>query len=459
MITLEPLETDVLFSVYPLVKTEPDPNVLFDVNNRHLLRPRVMRDIRFSYDLVTTGLENGRQLEMTPTYADRRFAELRLPNVIEDDPLAPIRELALELVADIPADQHYRRVQTIEAFLQDTREFGYTLTQTRDDPTLDPIVDFLINTREGHCEYFASAMVLMLRSVGIPSRIVSGYKSHEWNPIGGYFVVRQLHAHAWAEVYLAPSQIPENLSVGGGPGTAAWLRVDPTPQYDAAAEEGVAAGGWQFVRQFGDYLDFLWSHYVLGMDSRRQQEHIYMPIVQGALRFFRLVQDPQAWRRSWERCLPWMGIGPNGWVAGEWFYWRAGLVAMVLSSLAYGFYRALRLTAGWIVGWIRGTKRTADDPRTSQVEFYRRLENVLQRHEIQRPRNQTQREFALVAGARLADRSVTRAVAGVPGQVAGAFYRVRFGQATLDKSEADAVEHALIRLEQALAADQETLPS
>ncbi len=458
VITLEPLESNVLFSVYPLIKIQPNENVLIDVDNQHLLRPRRMRDVSFPYELVTTGLQDGRQLAVTPTRAGRKLPELRLPLVRGVDPLARLRTLAAELVADIPRDDHYERIRAIEAFLQDPVEFGYTMSQTREDPSIDPIVDFVLNTREGHCEYFASAMVLMLRSVGVPARIVVGYKSDEWNPIGGYFMVRQLHAHAWAEAYLAPSQIPETLPVEGGPETAAWLRLDPTPQYDDAGEDALAVGGWNFFRQFRDYLDFLWSHFVLGMDSRRQQEHVYTPVVQGVSRFFGFVQDPQAWRRLGQRCLAAMGVGvgPNGWVAGEWFYWRAGLVAMVLSTLAYGFYRALRLSVGWFVRRIRGTRPRTGDQRNSHVEFYRRLENTLQRHHMQRPRNQTQREFAEIVGSRLADHSATQAVAGVPGHVAGAFYRVRFGQTTLDNSEADAVEHALIRLENALAAAQET---
>ncbi len=454
-ITLEPLDTNVLFGVHPSIKTESNPNVIYDENNFHLIRPDAMRGVSFSYELVTTSLDQGRQLELIPAERGRRFADLRFPRGDRDDPLAPIRELANQLVADIPVESTYQRIRAIQDYLQDQTVFTYSLEQTRSDTTIDPIVDFVMNTREGHCEYFASAIALMLRSVGIPSRIVVGYKTSEWNPIGGYYVVRHLHAHAWAEAYLAPDEIPKDLKYRGRAGQAAWLRLDPTPQYRGVVEQAGSDSRWLVLQQFGDYLDFLWSHYVLGMDARRQQEHVYTPLVQGLSRILRLVQDPQAWKRLGERALALTGIGPSGWISGEWFYWRAGLVAMFLSALAYGFYRLLRRPVRWLFGRIR---RRFDDDRehgVQPIEFYRRLETTLRRHKIQREPNQTQREFARIVGAQLADDVATRAVAGVPGQVVGAFYRVRFGQATLDRSEADAVEHALLILENALAASEE----
>lgn len=458
VITLEPLETGVLFSIYPLAMSPENPNVLFDVENQHLLRPRSLRESRFTYELMTTGLDEGTQISLTPT-SGYRFSDLRLPSGEQGDPLEPLRQLTAELVEDIPAEEPYRRIRAIQEFLQDQREFEYTTNLTREDMSLDPIVDFLVNTRSGHCEYFASAMALMLRSVGIPARIVVGYRSGEYNPIGGYYQVRQLHAHAWTEAYLDPGQFPADLPFKGGPESAAWLRLDPTPQYSGIEQSNFSDSRWNFIRQFTDYLDFLWSHYVLGMDARRQQESIYTPIVQGISQFFQRVQDPQAWRNLGRRCLALLGVGPNGWVAGEWFYWRAGLLAMLICLFIVSLYQVSKLPAGWIVSWMRGQEGKAREDSSHHVEFYRRLEHALKRHKMLRPQNQTQREFAQTVGAQLADDAATQAVAGVPGQVAGAFYRVRFGQATLDRSEAEAVEHALSRLEHALAAAQETQKS
>ena len=79
-------------------------------------------------------------------------------------------------------------------------EFFYTL----EPPRLgrDSVDDFLFNTRRGFCEHFASAFTMMVRAAGIPARVVTGYQGGEYNPIGGYFVVRQSDAHAWSEVWL-----------------------------------------------------------------------------------------------------------------------------------------------------------------------------------------------------------------------------------------------------------------
>ena len=77
----------------------------------------------------------------------------------------------------------------------------------------DSVDDFLFNTRSGFCGHYASAFVTLMRGAGVPARVVTGYLGGEWNPIGGYFVVRQSDAHSWAEVWLE----------GRG-----WTRVDPT---------------------------------------------------------------------------------------------------------------------------------------------------------------------------------------------------------------------------------------
>jgi transglutaminase-like putative cysteine protease len=89
--------------------------------------------------------------------------------------------------------------------------FEYSLTPPKLD--FDSVDDFLFRTRSGFCGHFASAFVTLMRAGGVPARVVTGYQGGEWNPIGGYFVVRQLDAHAWAEVWVD----------GRG-----WRRIDPT---------------------------------------------------------------------------------------------------------------------------------------------------------------------------------------------------------------------------------------
>jgi hypothetical protein len=92
-------------------------------------------------------------------------------------------------------------------------EFGYTLEQTQNSEQT-PLDHFLFTRKKGHCEYFASAMVMLLRLSGVPARLVNGFIGLEWNDLGEYMVVRQHHAHSWVEAFL-----PEK----------GWVIYDPTP--------------------------------------------------------------------------------------------------------------------------------------------------------------------------------------------------------------------------------------
>lgn len=166
-----------------------------------------------------------------------------------------------------------------------TEKFFYTL----EPPALedDPVDEFLFETRRGFCEHFAAAFVTLMRSAGIPARIVTGYQGGEFNPAGNYLVVRQLDAHAWAEVWL-PGQ--------------GWARVDPTaaiaPERIEYGTEGIrrllargvalgglpsdalrdllALGAFEHVRQqlrlSWDAANTAWQRWVLSYDQARQRE-------------------------------------------------------------------------------------------------------------------------------------------------------------------------------------------
>ena len=109
---------------------------------------------------------------------------------------------------------------------------------------IDPIEDFVSNNPRGHCEYFATALALMLRSQGIPARVVLGYRCEEWNNLGKFYQVRQSDAHAWVEAYLAPRYIPRELRWGNDNyrrwAAGAWLRLDPTPAASELAGHSAA---------------------------------------------------------------------------------------------------------------------------------------------------------------------------------------------------------------------------
>ena len=204
---------------------------------------------------------------------------------------------------------------------------------------VDPVEDFVSNHHMGHCEYFASALTLMLRSQGIPARMVVGYKGGEFNYVGNYFVVRQQDAHAWVEAYLKPEEIPadaicpEERHAGGG-----WLRLDPTPAVeDERAEERSLLD--RASKSF-DYARWLWNDYVLRLTSARQQR------VASAPAGFRL-RDSHGGPAECGR-LERLAEQATGTPAsqGSWqgpFNWRGVVAALLACALAYGGYKLVRV--------------------------------------------------------------------------------------------------------------------
>jgi transglutaminase-like putative cysteine protease len=188
---------------------------------------------------------------------------LRLPRSV--NPRA--RELAQRLRAGAASDRDV--VQAALSFFR-TRLFFYTLTPP--PLGLHSVDEFLFQTRRGFCEHYASSFVFLMRVAGVPARVVTGYQGGEINPLGGYLIVRQSEAHAWAEVWLE----------GAG-----WTRVDPTAAVSPARiEVGIAAavprtdplplgvrGDYLFITQLRYTLDSItnsWNQWVLGYTPDRQ---------------------------------------------------------------------------------------------------------------------------------------------------------------------------------------------
>ena len=162
-------------------------------------------------------------------------------------PLDPrIAPLARRATAGAPDD--YSRARALEQYLR--ASFGYTL-DAPETPPADPLADFLFNRRRGHCEYFASAMAVMLRTLGIPSRVVTGFQSGAYNPISGWQVIRASDAHSWVEAWI--------------PGRG-WVTFDPTPP----DPNPPAAGFLSRLALLLDAADTFWQGWVLEYDLNRQ---------------------------------------------------------------------------------------------------------------------------------------------------------------------------------------------
>jgi transglutaminase-like putative cysteine protease len=187
------------------------------------------------------------------------------------------RAFATELQQRVASGADDRDVRLVRAVLDHFRTggYGYTLTP----PTLGrhSVDEFLFDTKRGYCEHYASAFVVLMRSLGIPARVVTGYQGGEPNPVDGFVTVRQSDAHAWAEVWLKAQ---------------GWTRVDPTAtvapvrndraadaasKADFARTSGLVSGDWLRVWRFNwEAVENSWNQWVLSYSQERQRALVEM---------------------------------------------------------------------------------------------------------------------------------------------------------------------------------------
>jgi transglutaminase-like putative cysteine protease len=256
-IITEPLDTNILFSAsFPVGFGKTVEGKIEEVNDSYMLPSRVSYRLKYlSYsDLSVPSPEELRsEMEVYPVSIKKRY--LQLP------PLSGrIKELAREITS---SDRNaYDKAISIKRYLIDS--MNYTITLPKGIAEF-PLEDFLFKTEAGHCEYFATAMVILLREIGIPARVVNGFLSGEWNEYGKFFLVRQSHAHSWVEVFF-----PEH----------GWVLFDPTP----ASGEGFLTKN--SIASYLDYLRYRWSRYVVDFSQRDQ------------IRLLSEVQDKWKWQKS-----------------------------------------------------------------------------------------------------------------------------------------------------------------
>ncbi len=146
-----------------------------------------------------------------------------------------------------------RRAEAIETHLRTA--FTYSNAAGSGRQTLR---EFLFESRSGNCEYFATAMCILLRHLGIPSRLVIGFVSDAWNEYGDFFDVRQSDAHAWVEAYIEDR---------------GWMTFDPTPSDSLGAGPPTFLGQlWGSGSRFFEALQFRWYRYVVGFDTFTQRD-------------------------------------------------------------------------------------------------------------------------------------------------------------------------------------------
>jgi len=181
--------------------------------------------------------------EGQPTLAAPSEADLHVPA----DLRAPLRALAERWSVG-----HVGSTERVLAIAQRLRtDYAYSLDFEQTAGT-EPILDFLFARRAGHCEYFASAMTLMARSIGVPARMVGGYRVIEENPLTGDFVVRERNAHAWTEVWNGRRWITVDATATGDlpmPRQTPWIAA----LLDAVGVWLEASAGWVASRAIWEF--------------------------------------------------------------------------------------------------------------------------------------------------------------------------------------------------------------
>ncbi len=285
-----------------------------------------------------------------------------------------IQPLAEQITAS--ADNNYDKARALEAYLR--THYGYTLQLSRKVPH-DPLADFLFQRKQGHCEYFASSMAVMLRTLGIPSRVVNGFRTGEFNDVTSQYVVRASDAHSWVEAYF--------------PGHG-WIAFDPTPN---AALSGRT--GWSRMTLYVDALASFWREWVVNYDVGHQQS-LAVSATSRSRQLFLLLRG---WsRRRYEKLLATARRSENA-VAGSPLRWGfSGAMAAVLLMFLLNAPELLRSLERF-----RTATRPEKSPRRAATIWYERMTENIARRGWRKLPAQTPLEF--VSG--IDDRAVQQRVA------------------------------------------------
>ncbi|MBI2203945.1 MAG: DUF3488 domain-containing protein [Candidatus Rokubacteria bacterium] len=322
--------------------------------------------------------------------ASPRRPSRRVPPLDDDDrrrylqlpPIAP-RVAALAREATAGSAGPLDAAQRLTAHLAQHYQYTRALERTTELP---PVEEFLFVARSGNCEYFAAALAMMLRSVGIPTRVVNGFQRGEWNPFGRYFMVRLLDAHSWVEAYIDDF---------------GWVTFDPSPRTAGPGGEAVARP--TPMNLYLDALRMRWYRYVVNWSFTDQMQ------MAGSVRRA---------TKTWTPGLEWIPRRPD--------VGRGTLVALVIVVAIGGAIVIVLRRRGTLVLGGRTIPR-----------FYERALRALARRGLVPARGETAREFlARATGAE-------PAIAAPLATVTAGYERVRFGGVALSADELSALDRSV----------------
>jgi protein-glutamine gamma-glutamyltransferase len=272
-----------------------------------------------------------------------------------------VAQLALQVTA--LEESNYKRAKALERYLQ--TNFGYTL-ELPGMREADPLARFLFVRKKGHCEYFASSMTIMLRTLGIPARVVNGFRGGEYNDVTNSYIIREKDAHSWVEAYF-----PEY----------GWVTFDPTPS--GPVDE--PATGWSRLALYMDAARQMWREWVVNYDFSHQVKlrtelSAKTGNVQSSFRlwlwhrYLRIVNAIGRWQRRLESLSP---------------------TQMTICCIVLGLLLALPFTPMLWRSYqrTRSLRNPQRAPRTSASFWYLRMLKMMARRGVNKEHHQTAEEF------------------------------------------------------------------
>jgi len=355
-ILLEPMATATLFGPYRVrtVSLRQEP-VMTDHDDSIFVRTQLPR--RIQYQVLSE--VSGRGMTGPATEPSDMSRYLQLPENLDPRVVDLAREITKGRASAL------EKATLIESYLR--KNYRYTLNLSW-APGRQPISTFLFDAKVGHCEYFASAMAILSRAIGIPTRMVNGFQMGEFNPIGSDYIVRESDAHSWVEAYI--------------PGRG-WMEFDATPPDMRTAGTGMVAQ----LEHYFDAIELQWSSYILVYDVESQSQ------------LFRSAQD------SLQNLQSGLRNGTNQWLlntklAANWISTQVmgegsaklWVIAVFVLWISSAVYSRREIRAKWRVWRLRNGHGTLDSELVEHLFF--RVADLAGKGKARRVPAQTWREWA-----------------------------------------------------------------
>lgn len=414
-VLIEALDAPVLFGMpvvqrvrgnFPLLQAD-------DIGGLHLPYPP---SSRFQYTVfsIPNELNSGDKQATSFQYPPRvasRF--LQLP------PLTPrVSELSRAVTKDDATP--YEKALSIKWHLLGNYRYSLDVGRAVSD---SPVEDFLFDRKTGYCEHYATAMVLMLRSLGIPARLVTGFMAGEWNDFGHYYTVRQQDAHAWVEVYFPQS---------------GWIIFDPTPSLVANPKNSPL----EVAARLFDSFRVKWTRFVIQYSFRDQQSVLHQlrersqPVRSRAAEWLatamKVVKNWRVWALTHIKDWNWTVLA--GWIAATVMLW----------IIVFRWARRRRIPS------LAAVSRYTPDQQAA-TRFYARMLELLERRGLPKPPALAPLEYARHVAAQWTDAAALVRV------LTDLYCRGRFSSAPLSPDDLSSADRLLDDLGRLLTRSQDGL--